>query len=155
MCTHTRTEASRSWKAIPKYYLTTEISACSRHTGHVPLSYMTFYIACRDLGLSIFFSISQTTNIVIEETVSFYLISWCGYDKTRENKIIIHEHFRMFQEVIEQFCYIILHLLCCALLGLSGTGIKCRTKMRAGVLPLCLWPQKPNKLNSLKEEHSC
>lgn len=101
------------------------------------------------------FSISQTMNVVIEETVSFYLISWCGYDKTRENKIIIHEHFRMFQKVIEQFFYIILHLLCHALLGLSGTGIKCWSKMRAGVLPLCLWPQKPNKPKSLKKEHSC
>lgn len=50
-------------------------------------------------------------NAVIEETVSFYLISWCGYDKTRENKIIIHEHFRMFQKVIEQFL-ILLFISC-------------------------------------------
>lgn len=42
-------------------------------------------------------------NVVVEETVSFYLISWCGYEKTRENKIIIYEPFRMFKKVIEEF----------------------------------------------------
>lgn len=41
---------------------------------------------------------------IVEETVSCYLISWCGYEKkNRENKINICEPFLMFKEVIEQF----------------------------------------------------
>lgn len=42
-------------------------------------------------------------NVVVEETVSFSLISWCGSEKARENKIIIHEPFWMLKEVIEPF----------------------------------------------------
>lgn len=50
-------------------------------------------------------------NVIVEETVSFYLISWCGYEKTRENKIITHERFWMFKKVIVQF-FILLFTSC-------------------------------------------
>ena len=42
-------------------------------------------------------------NVIVEETLSSYLISWCGYDKTRENKIIIHERFRTFKKFVSNF----------------------------------------------------
>lgn len=107
-CAHTHIDTHRQQgleKPQPKQYLPTEISACIRHTGHVQLSFKTFYISCRDLGLSIFFSISQTMNGIIEETVSFYLISWCGYDKTRENKTLSMNLSGCSKKLLSNFLY--------------------------------------------------